>query len=223
MNGTQIIDSVSIIVDPKINTALFPTNFGAAATVNLTHGEWFVTSSFDNTHAGGTIDKVLLWTYSGETTPLFPVGHAINESIGTDTTKIILPTPSGMANNIPVSLFFLDGGDLGDNTGTATVKFYRIKTAVKEVFQPSGFYLAQNYPNPFNPSTVIDYQLPFAGNVSLRVYDILGKQITTLVDGYRDAGHHSVSFSGGGLANGVYIYRMQTGSFVQSRKLILVK
>ena len=88
---------------------------------------------------------------------------------------------------------------------------------------PMAFGLEQNYPNPFNPSTTIRYALPHRSHVTLTVFSILGQQITTLVNGDIDAGYHTVQFDGSDLASGVYLYRMQAGSFVETRKLILMK
>lgn len=83
--------------------------------------------------------------------------------------------------------------------------------------------LHQNYPNPFNPSTVISYQIPVNSNVKLKVFDMLGRRVSTLVDKQMQAGSHSVEFDGGNLASGVYVYRLQAGSKVLTRKLTLIK
>jgi hypothetical protein len=83
--------------------------------------------------------------------------------------------------------------------------------------------LYQNYPNPSNPNTTITYELPRALQVVLSVYDILGREVSVLVNDRRDAGVHEVKFDGSNLASGVYFYRIQAGSFVQTRKLLLVR
>jgi hypothetical protein len=88
---------------------------------------------------------------------------------------------------------------------------------------PKVFCLAQNYPNPFNPTTVVSYQLPVASTVRLVVIDLLGREVVTLVDEKKPAGVHKVQFDGKGLASGVYLYRMQAGSYVETKKLILVR
>jgi peptidoglycan/xylan/chitin deacetylase (PgdA/CDA1 family) len=88
---------------------------------------------------------------------------------------------------------------------------------------PRKFALYQNYPNPFNPTTNITYQIPKPGNVELKVYDILGREVITLGKGYRNAGKYTVYFNGSKLASGIYIYTLRSGSFTQSKKMILAK
>jgi hypothetical protein len=85
------------------------------------------------------------------------------------------------------------------------------------------FELAQNYPNPFNPTTTIRYQIPTAEVVSLKVYDVLGKEVATLVSGRQEAGSYAVEFNAAGLSSGVYFYRLQAGGFVETKKMMLVK
>jgi len=89
---------------------------------------------------------------------------------------------------------------------------------------PKVFALNQNYPNPFNPTTAIVFTLAQDGFTTLKVYDMLGREVTTLVNGEMKAGVvHTVSFNGANLSSGVYLYRLETGSFVATKKLILMK
>ncbi len=88
---------------------------------------------------------------------------------------------------------------------------------------PRSFGLQQNYPNPFNPKTVVSSQLPVVSNVKLVVYDVLGREVAVLVNERRAAGRYEDTFDASGLASGVYIYRLTAGSFVESRKMILLK
>ncbi len=85
------------------------------------------------------------------------------------------------------------------------------------------FILFQNYPNPFNPTTQINYSIKEAGLVQLMIYDILGKEVANLVNENKEAGQYSVSFDAANLPSGVYIYRIQSGDFVSSKKMILIK
>lgn len=88
---------------------------------------------------------------------------------------------------------------------------------------PEGFSLSQNYPNPFNPSTVINYEIPQSGRVTLNVYDMLGKEVALLINEEKSAGRYSIRFEGSGIPSGVYFYRLQSGGYTAVRKLILVK
>jgi hypothetical protein len=88
---------------------------------------------------------------------------------------------------------------------------------------PTEYGLDQNYPNPFNPSTIINYQLPEKNHVTLKVYDILGNLVETLIDQEMEAGYHSLDWNAGALASGVYFYRFSGGTYVTTKKLILMK
>ena len=83
--------------------------------------------------------------------------------------------------------------------------------------------LSQNYPNPFNPSTTVRYGLPSRAHVALTVFNTLGQLVSTLVQGEQDPGYHEVRFDGANLPSGVYFYRMQAGSFVETRRLVLLR
>jgi Zn-dependent M28 family amino/carboxypeptidase len=85
------------------------------------------------------------------------------------------------------------------------------------------FCLEQNYPNPFNPSTTIKFELPKSSDVRLGVYDMLGREVSVLVNERRNAGVHEVKFDASGLSSGVYFYRLQAGHFVQTRKLLFLR
>lgn len=88
---------------------------------------------------------------------------------------------------------------------------------------PGKFALEQNYPNPFNPSTNISFNLPVSSQVTLKVYNLLGQEVATLVNGKLGSGLHSVRFDARGLSSGMYLYRIEAGSFVQNKKMMLIK
>lgn len=100
-------------------------------------------------------------------------------------------------------------------------------TSVEKVIEllPSTFSLNQNYPNPFNPATVISYQLPFSGHVSLKVFDLLGREVAALVDEFQPAGNHNSQFSiqNSQLSSGIYFYTIRAGNFVETKKMVLMK
>jgi hypothetical protein len=92
-----------------------------------------------------------------------------------------------------------------------------------EVGEITSYSLDQNYPNPFNPSTIISFRLANAGYVSLAVYDVLGNIVLTLLNEDRQAGAHSIEFDGSSLSSGVYYYQLKSGSFVETKKMTLIK
>ncbi|MBU0473296.1 MAG: T9SS type A sorting domain-containing protein [Bacteroidetes bacterium] len=87
----------------------------------------------------------------------------------------------------------------------------------------NSYELSQNYPNPFNPSTVISYSLEKSGMVSLKIYNILGQEVMSLVNATQNAGQYQVKFDASQLSTGLYIYRIQSGNFVDSKKMMLLK
>jgi hypothetical protein len=88
---------------------------------------------------------------------------------------------------------------------------------------PTVYALSQNYPNPFNPTTNIKFDLPKQGFVSLKVYDVIGKEVATLVNEVKSAGSYNVDFNGTNLSSGVYFYRLESGSFIDVKRMILIK
>ncbi len=113
-------------------------------------------------------------------------------------------------------------------TGTAAVTNTQIFTDQLEGVNnpsvvPDNYALGQNYPNPFNPSTKIDYSVKANGNVSIKVYNVLGKEVATLVNEFRNAGIYTVNFDASSLSSGVYFYTIQTGGFTNTKKMMLIK
>ena len=85
------------------------------------------------------------------------------------------------------------------------------------------FHLLQNYPNPFNPETRIDFELPEAGLTRLIIYDLLGREVMRLIDGELSAGNHTVSWNASHMSSGVYLYKLTSGSFTKTNKMLLLK
>jgi hypothetical protein len=96
-------------------------------------------------------------------------------------------------------------------------------TEVNDLSIPVQYSLKQNYPNPFNPTTTIEFSLPKNGNVTLKVFNVLGKEVATLVNGPVESGTHKINFDASTLNSGVYFYRIDAGSFVDTKKMILLK
>jgi hypothetical protein len=128
-----------------------------------------------------------------------------------------------------------------DTTASAGTPYYRLKqidldgsvhyteairvlpTTVPAGDLPRMFELHQNSPNPFNPATVIRFDVPTLSHVTLAVYDLLGRQMTTLLDEIKPPGYYSLTFDGNTFASGVYYYRLTAGSFTKTRAMVLVK
>ena len=137
---------------------------------------------------------------------------------------------SGANNKIVGTLGQAAIGVTGSNDASHRAGFWYstidLVTSVEQIedeLLPTEFRLEQNYPNPFNPSTTIRFALPKTSNVTIKIYDVLGRQVATLVDEKYQPGVYKIIFEAGELASGLYIYRIQTQSFTQSRKLMLLK
>jgi hypothetical protein len=125
-------------------------------------------------------------------------GHGVGSANIRATSSALVPTASGTITVTP-------------------------NTAVGEGNQPLTYALMQNYPNPFNPSTTINYQLPSQGHVTLKVFDGLGREVATVVDGLEEPGFKSVKFDGLNLASGMYFYQLRAGTFVSTKRLLLLR
>lgn len=112
----------------------------------------------------------------------------------------------------------LEGGVLYALTGVAN----NIEIQ-EELNHPDYFVLNQNYPNPFNPLTTIKYHLPKSISVSIKIHDLLGKEVETLISEYRYAGEHQIEWNAKDYPSGIYLYRLEAGDFVETKKLILQK
>jgi hypothetical protein len=112
-----------------------------------------------------------------------------------------------------------DGGPIGDPN------WFGMTLGVKQepASRPLSFTLSQNYPNPFNPATKIQFTIPAAQQVTLRVFNLLGQEVATLVNGPLTAGTHEVSFDASRLASGVYMYKIIAGEYVSAKKMLLLK
>lgn len=149
-------------------------------------------------------------------------GIYVTQNLGTSWTKI--------STGLPQSFFYslaADNTDLFAGTEGNSV-WRRPLTQVTDVNEaseivPAEFSLSQNYPNPFNPSTTINWQSPISSHQTLKVYDVLGNEVTTLVDEFRPAGKFEASFEAKELASGIYFYKLQSANFYEVRKMILIR
>jgi hypothetical protein len=129
--------------------------------------------------------------------------------------------------NVHINMLTNTSVDITDGGDPARVSIFAgelplsVEQALRDVPEKSS--LNQNYPNPFNPSTRIGFSVPGTGYVSLKVFDLLGKEITTLVEGKQEGGEHSVEWKAEGLPSGVYIFRLTTAASTVSRKMLLLR
>jgi len=113
-----------------------------------------------------------------------------------------------------------------ENTSSNVLVQYNAATSVEvknELAVSTGFSLCQNYPNPFNPATIINFSIPKSCFVTLKIYDLLGREIETLVNEEKSVGNYKLKFEGSNLPSGVYFYRLHAGSFSETKKLIVLK
>jgi hypothetical protein len=184
-----------------IKSTLMPGDH-AYFIVALMRGDSVIASPGDCTYRIDT-------TFSQFTYREFPI--ALRSNLIPDS--LILIIASGLGTGQVGTELIVD--ELAFTTGTSSV-------SLKELL-PGSFSLHQNYPNPFNPTTAISYQLSAVSKIKLVIYDLLGREIAVLVDETKAPGSYAVTFDGAGLASGVYLYRMQAGSFTETKRLLLLR
>ena len=244
-NGTDIFvgtwGGIYRSSDNGANWTTLNTNFGVDTTINA------LISVGSNLFAGvsdgfGFNKDVFLSTDNGDswneiTNGLDP--RFLASSFATDGTNVFFSEqgsiylfnkntntwiPEGsLGSPILVCGNYLFSGSLG--TGVWKLDITNITSVAEQIpgTFPTSYSLEQNYPNPFNPSTIITYKLPIKSLVSLKIYDILGDEVGTMVDKVQNAGSHEVIFNASGLASGVYIYKLTAGNFIDEKKLVLMK
>jgi hypothetical protein len=223
--------------------ALVITGFGRVYSQPKS-GDWKVIASFGEftitVSAGGTSVTTIKYTFTGFTCggSTYSGGMTSSQtpawSITNNQFSIVTNlNPFTTNEKLTINGTFSPAGDQMSGTWSANIKGTVCSgnwgpvgpaTSVEdESGLPKQFALEHNYPNPFNPSTTIKYELPRTSNVTLSVYDILGREVSVLVNEKREAGVHEVKFDGSNLASGVYFYRLQAGDFVATNELVLLK
>ncbi len=146
----------------------------------------------------------------------FTMGYAASHAGNTAVKAVV---GQSIAGEIHGSNFQLIGGFLANPLLINVV----VGVAQRDNGIPAAFALAQNYPNPFNPSTIIHFDIPMTSSVTLKLYNVLGQEVRTLVDEVKTPGRYDVRLDAAGLASGAYFYRIHAGSFVAVKKLLLLR
>jgi hypothetical protein len=182
-------------------------------------------------HASSAVDGNIYIFGGGERMgSVYKDGLEYNPTLDTWATRTSIPTPrvAPAACSVGGKIYIIGGMD-EDNTRLSIVEEYDPALDVTGVGEsnnarpPVEYSLNQNYPNPFNPSTKIRFQTPSFELVSLKVYDVLGREVKALVNESLQPGSYETTFDGAGLASGVYLYRLRAGDFTETRKLILLR
>lgn len=213
-SGTTLAQGATIRAFTFINDKVFAGTDGNGIFISTDHGS--------------------TWTWSGLNKARIFALSVSNENIfaGTDN-GVLLSTDSGinwketgLSGNLVLSLApgkdYIYAGT-NNNGGVFRRPLSEMITFVGNRDLPIQFHLEQNYPNPFNPVTTITYSLPMRSYVELKIYDMLGREVTALVSKEQNAGEYKVKFNGSSLPSGIYVYTIQAGQFRESKKLVLVK
>jgi hypothetical protein len=177
------------------------------------------------TQAGGTFTagtKSALYSVSGYETG---VRGSVNSI---DSANFMWTAPAAGSGSVLLSLSGLQGSKSGQTTKISLTAVENVTGIVLSAGRPKGFSLAQNFPNPFNPSTTIEYSVGdspsrLGEKVTLKVYDLLGKEVAVLADGRNAAGTYRIRFFASTLPGGIYFYTLRSGSSVQTRRMVVLK
>jgi CubicO group peptidase (beta-lactamase class C family) len=205
MNGVRILDSSTVEL---MTTVQFPTLQNEQGLI------WFIYSSA--TPGFGT------YTFCGHNGSYPGIRTGMDYTLETDKhigVVVLTNGESDAGRNIIWDALYRFGDTLQTDVADDLAKL------------PEQFYLSDNYPNPFNPSTTIEYQLPYRAFVILKVYDVLGREVTTLINETEEPGYKSVKWDANGVSSGVYYYRLQTGDpstssgqrYIETKKLLLLR
>jgi hypothetical protein len=183
------------------------------------------TATFGDTTLIGDLRDVFVAKYDGDGNLLW-----VEQAGGSDLDWAGSIAVDGSGNCLVTGAFW-GTATFGDTTLTSAgdhdifvAKIEYPMTGIHETLNlPTSMFLHQNYPNPFNPTTTIRYTLPRAEFVSLKVYDILGREVATLVNERQAAGGYSVRFDANQLSSGLYFYKITTGNFNKARKMVVMK
>lgn len=199
IDGIRITTSWSDIVPVEL------TSFTAAAIGNNVTLNWSTASEINN--SGFNVER------RNASSDWNSIGFVQGNGTTTEAKQYSFVDNSVSAGNYSYRLKQIDFDGTFEYSNSVEV----------EVSSPAVYELAQNYPNPFNPSTTIQFSLPKSSNVLLKVYNLLGQEVATLLDGFREAGVHFINFDAVNLNSGLYIYKIEADGFSTARKMTLIK
>ena len=229
VNGTWYYYRVSAVDSTGFESSLssaaigVPGDFAApSAPVNLTAeaGDGQVTLKWNRNHEPDIL-RYLIYGGPSQQTPLLIDSTTAGDP--GDTSKTITGLTNGQTYKFNVTAVDSSLNQSVFSSQVSATPQLASSVENKEGLIPTEYFLSQNYPNPFNPSTTIKYGLPEGCRVNLEVYDLLGQKVATLVDEVQDAGYKSVQFECSGLGSGTYLYRLNAGSAVRTRKMLLLR
>ncbi|MBI5020536.1 MAG: T9SS type A sorting domain-containing protein, partial [Ignavibacteriales bacterium] len=201
---------------PRMSAAYRSTDQGSSWTPVMDNSTPVRITGIVATPNGGGDNNIIASTWGN--------GIVLSTDNGTTWTR----TDTGLATQLSMAITLV-GSDLYAGSwgqGVWRRPLAEVTTSVKEILEseiPKAVALEQNYPNPFNPVTTIRYQLPVNSRVTLKVFDVLGREVATLADEVEEAGYKSVTFNASILSSGVYYYRLSAGSYIETKKLLLLR
>jgi uncharacterized Ntn-hydrolase superfamily protein len=201
------------VVDPFLSEILvepdsLPANGTSQAVITISPK-----NNSDTLLASG-LQILLLNTGAGMLSSVIDNGNGTYEA--TITSPIAIGTDT-------VSSKIISGSDTISVLQKAVITYINPTSINEESNHPAKFYLYQNSPNPFNPSTKISWQSPVSSWQTLKVYDVLGNEVATLVDEFKPAGKYEVEFDTNGITTGIYFYKLQVGNFIETKKMVLIR
>jgi len=222
----------------KLKNATIPEFFAKMGSVAGTDLTWFYNAwiyqpnhpvygnyyNFQNLGSGNwRVNFVARQTQTNAGFFPIPITYKVSFTTGSDTTIRVMNSVNNQVftynfNRQPSSVVFDPDNMIVIKSATLTMGIPGNETGISDKFE-----LQQNYPNPFNPVTNIEYSVPEKSNVKLVVYDMLGKEVQTLVNEVKTSGRYNASFNGMNLPSGAYFYRLEAGDFVQVKKMLMIK
>jgi hypothetical protein len=210
-------------IQDLVTTTFTPSSAGDSLQFDIAYCQYYTNTTdsliiFTSTNAGTTYTS-LVRLGPAENITTTSCTHPFTPTQASDWGRRGYPVPVG-TNMIK----FEGASGFGDNLYLDSICVGHIVGIINPGNGvPKVYSLSQNYPNPFNPTTVINYSIPKAGSVELKVYDLLGREVMVLFNGFKQAGTYSVNFNASNLASGVYFYLIKSGDFTATKKMLLIK